>query len=336
MSRDYSSMSEEQLYVLDWGDSDVEGEFKYNNFSKREYKDRNSPRYPNTKGNSENTENSNDSEDNAKENIEDLPKNIPKKIENNFKMVKNKYIEVVNKTDWSNNAKETSIKTVTRVINEAIGLVKYAKNYCDNPNCTCVEHSKQKVDFNSKKYLVTISYTEAPLDKVLEYYRKKFGIKEIAIAPETHKETTEEMIIKWGTDKHLHLYIEFSARKHIRRGNYFWLPEEQFGQYGNCKADFRVIKKKEKEEVFNYMVKECKEPVSVGFDIQQEVHGKLKDRDIWYRISCGEWSLQDAIKYKPMMALQNVIKQYNDLTINLGTIIKDAEGKYRKRINWLL
>lgn len=251
----------------------------------------------------------------------ELPKNVGKVLEQNLLKLQRKNANLIAQAKWSYGMKEKETKEVTGMVTEAIKVIKNSNKYCDDVNCGCLNHKSNTVDFNSKKYMLTISRTAAPAKEVMQYYEKRFTLKEIAIAQELHKEEGE-------IDEHLHLYVEFPARRHIRRADYFKLPKE-FDKYGNNVVSIKPVKKKEKETVFGYLTKECTNALSRGFDIQQEVHGKLKERDIAYRIAVGEWSMLEAAQYQPYLLFNGFFQKYKRFIRDVTNMFADPGSKKR-------
>lgn len=262
---------------------------------------------------------------------EDIPKNSSKVVEQNVLKLQRKVLNLINQTDWTYGVKEKQIKETVKVGTEAIKVAKNGGKYCDNMSCDCVNHKSNTVDYNSKKYMLTISRTAAPAEEVMQYYEKRYTLKEIAIAQELHKEEGD-------VDEHLHLYVEFPARRHIRRADYFKLPKE-FDKYGNNVVNIKPVKKKEKETVFGYLTKECTNVISRGFDIQQEVHGKLKERDIAYRIAAGEWSMMEAARYQPYLLFNGFFRKFKRFIADVSEMVKDPlsnerDSKWWNKADW--
>lgn len=205
-----------------------------------------------------------------------------------------------------NNMKNSFIKIEKNIKNEF--RPDMGKKKCNKSDCDCHDCGEKKGKrWTAKKFLITIAKTEAPRTEVLNYYLSNMGLKEIAVARETHKDG----------DHHLHVYMEFTAKKNIKSPKYFKLPDS-FEKYGNTMARIDTLGKKTKEQVFSYLLKEDKKVCSYGFNIRKDVYGKLKAKDIWYKYMIGEWNLKDIVTYDPSYMTKDLRKLTSTITDNIG------------------
>lgn len=220
--------------------------------------------------------------------------------------------KTINSSNWSDKVKKD-------MKNEFIKVEKYLKDQLKKEGKECIEKKPKGFRKYARKFFLTISRTEAPKKEILEYYlnNPKMNIQKAAIAQETHK--TE----KNGIDHHLHIYLEFCAKKDIRKNEFFNLPEK-YKQYGNISADWDTIKKRTKENIFSYMLKSDNLAFSYGFNIRKAALGKLKQKEIWYKIAIGEWSIKDYILYDPSILGTTNIKKLTEKYIENITYIKNC------------
>lgn len=219
--------------------------------------------------------------------------------------------KTINSSNWSDKVKKD-------IKNEFIKVEKYLKEQLKEEGKESIEKKPKGFRKYARKFFLTIPRTEAPKKEVLEYYlnNPKMNIQKAAIAQETHK--TE----KNGIEHHLHVYLEFCAKKDIRKNDFFNLPEE-FIKYGNISTDWDTIKKRTKENVFSYMLKVDKKAYSYSFNIRKAALGKLKQKEIWYKIAIGEWTIKDYILYDPsILGLMSIDKLTDRYLKNLDSIKK--------------
>lgn len=218
-----------------------------------------------------------------------------------------KMIETALKTNWKTEEAKKDFKNKfhkieKKFINE-FNPKSIMKKKCDKSNCECFDCIQPKNKrWTAKKFNITIPKTEAPRKKVLNYYRKKLDVQEIAVGREKHEDGTN----------HLHIYIQFVAKKNIKNPRYFDL-DKSFEQYGNIHANISTLGKKTKESWFRYITMEDKECISWGFNIWSERLGKLKLKDIAGKLLNGEWKLRDLIKYDPSIILTKDLNKYTEL-----------------------
>lgn len=220
------------------------------------------------------------------------------------------FTKTIESSKWSQpvkvNMKNNFIKIEKNIKNEF--KPDFGKKKCNKSDCDCHDCGEKKGKrWTAKKFLITIAKTEASRTDVLNYYLNNMGLKEIAVARETHKDG----------DHHLHVYLEFTAKKNIKSPKYFKLPIE-FEKYGNTTARIDTLGKKTKEQVFSYLLKEDKKVCSYGFNIRQDVHGKLKQKDIWYKYMTDEWNLRDIVMYDPSYMTKNLRKLTDTIADNIG------------------
>lgn len=214
--------------------------------------------------------------------------------------------------------KTHSEKAKKDLLKEYVKTEKYLKEQLKKEGKESIEKKPKGFRKYARKFFLTIPRTEAPKKEVLEYYlnNPKMNIQKAAIAQETHK--TE----KDGIEHHLHVYLEFCAKKDIRKNDFFNLPEE-FIKYGNINTDWDTIKKRTKENIFSYMLKADKNAYSYSFNIRKAALGKLKQKEIWYKIAIGEWTIKDYILYDPSILGSMSIDKLTDRYLkNLDSIKK--------------
>jgi hypothetical protein len=220
------------------------------------------------------------------------------------------FTKTVESSNWSNEVKinmKNNFINIEKKIKSNFNP-KMNKKKCNKSDCDCHDcGEKNGKRWTAKKFLITIAKTEASRTDVLNYYLNNMGLKEIAVARETHKDG----------DHHLHVYLEFTAKKNIKSPKYFKLPIA-FEKYGNTTARIDTLGKKTKEQVFSYLLKEDKKVCNYGFNIRQDVHGKLKQKDIWYKYMIGEWNLKDIVMYDPSYMTKNLRKLTNTIVDNIG------------------
>lgn len=252
-----------------------------------------------------------------------------KKLFNTYKKgVKEKYSEkIMEKTSKEFN-------NVAKTLEDNLGEKRFKnKNKCNKSNCNCENCPNIKKRYTAKKMFLTIPYTSIEKEKLMDYMKNKYNLCKIAIAQEIHKEAKQEYIDKYGTNKHIHIFIEWTAKKDIKNPDYMNLPDE-YKIYGNTKTDIETIKKRTKENIYSYLLKTDKNVISWGFNIHTDVYGKLKKKELWYKLYTGEWSFKDIVKYDPSILLQNDIeKLYNRFFYNWN-LLKNIDNNLNKRINW--
>lgn len=236
--------------------------------------------------------------------------------------------------DWSEDLKEEKKKAyrnIENVIKKQLNITEDKnKKKCDNSDCKCTDCTPTKKRWTAKKMLLTIPYNSAPKELVMDYYKNNYNICKIAIAQEEHKEFNT----KYNTDLHLHLYIEWTAKKDIKNPSYLNLDDE-FKQFGNINVDIETIRKRTKENVYSYLLKTDKNAKSWGFNIHYDAYGKLKKKELWYKYYTGEWSMKDIVAYDPSIAYgRDLIKLKDKIDTNLCWIYNDYDGKVSKRTNW--
>lgn len=226
-------------------------------------------------------------------------------------------------------------KLIEKELVNQLGIVANKnKKKCENSGCLCTDCAVTKKRWTAKKMFLTIPYNCAPKSLVLDYYKNKYNLCKVAIAQETHKQAKPDAVKKYGTDIHLHVYIEWTAKKDIKNPSYLNL-DESFEQYGNINTDIETIRKRTKENVFSYILKTDKEALSWGFNIHMDVYGKLKKKELWYKVVSGEWSLKDIIKYDPSILIDTDIeKLYTKLNKN-WTLCSNKDKQYMfSRTSW--
>lgn len=238
---------------------------------------------------------------------------IEKVPENKFEIIDViEYLGRLGKITYTITNKKLTKKAKNDLLNDYVKLEKQLKNQLEKEGREKIpkkNNSTKNTNFRkyAKKYFLTISKTDASKSDVFNYYLKneKMNIKKAAIAQEKHKDGTN----------HLHIYLEFAAKKDIRKKNYFNLPDT-FKKYGNINTDWDTLKKRTKENVYSYMLKSDKNAYSYGFNIRKDCLGKLKEKEIWYKIAIGEWSLKDYILYDPSLLGKNIPKLHDRLLEN--------------------
>lgn len=217
-----------------------------------------------------------------------------------------KMISTALSTNWKTEKAKTDFKKKFTMIEKKFktefndSAVK--KKRCDNSGCSCNDCVQPKGKrWNAKKFNITIPKTEAPREEVLNFYRRKLDVKELAVGRELHSDGSH----------HLHVYIQFVAKKNIKSPKYFDL-DESFVKYGNIHPNISTLGKKTKESWFNYITMEDKDCISWGFNVWYERLGKLKPKDIAGKLFNGEWKLRDWIKYDPSIMLTKNLKKYTD------------------------
>lgn len=234
--------------------------------------------------------------------------------------------------DWSQGLKEEKKKAYRNIENEIKEQLNIKENEnkkkCDDSGCKCDDCPNIKKRWTAKKMFLTIDYNEAPKAEIMEYFKNSFNLCKIAVAQEEHKE------VKHNTNKHLHLYIEWTAKKDIKNKDYLNLPEN-FSKYGNIITNIKTIKKQTKENVYSYMLKTDKNCISWGFNIHMDVYGKLKTKELWYKYYTGEWSMKDIIAYDPSIAFgRNLEKIKERIDSNFLWADRDSGSKASQKINW--
>ena len=214
------------------------------------------------------------------------------------------FTKTIASSNWSEKVKGDINK-------EFIKVEKYLKDQLKDENKEFIEKKPKQFRKYARKFFLTISRTEANKKDVFNYFlnNPKMNIQKAAIAQEEHKSEKD------GIQHHLHIYLEFCAKKDIRKMDYFNLPDE-FKQFGNTSTDWDTIKKNTKENVFSYILKADKMTFSYGFNIRQAALGKLKQKEIWYKIAIGEWSLKDYILYDPSIMSKNICKIHDTIIAN--------------------
>jgi hypothetical protein len=181
--------------------------------------------------------------------------------------------------------------------------------------------TKDKVLYNksngnrlcAKKFFLTIPKNSMPKKDLLEYYlnHKSMNIVKAAVCEEKHKD---------GTD-HRHVFLEFSAKKDIKRKDFFNL-DDKYKKYGNISVKVDTIKKGTKENIYSYMCKTDKNVYSYGFNIRMDSYGKLKPKEVWYKYAIGEWDMGDVVKYDPSYLTKNISKLHDRVDDNLKYLKK--------------
>lgn len=239
----------------------------------------------------------------------------------------------IKNTNMSDEAKEKlrkPYKKISEEITKQLNLVtNNNKKKCDNSNCSCSDCSQIKKRWTAKKMLLTIPYNSAPKQLVLDYYKNKYNLCKVAIAQEKHKEFNT----KYNTDLHLHLYIEWTAKKDIKNPAYLNL-DDSFEEFGNTKVDIETIKKRTKENVYSYLLKTDKMADSWGFNIHYDSYGKLKPKELWHKYATGEWSFRDIVKYDPSIAFGRDLKKLKE-KIEGNFLWLDKDSGQTKKYNWL-
>jgi len=214
---------------------------------------------------------------------------------------------VLKSSKWSDKVIDDNRKEfveIERVVKDAMGkVIKKKGKKCTKSDCECEDCNGKRKRWSAKKFFLTITRTEASKKDVMNYYlnNPKMNICKVAVAQEVHK------TIKDGIEKHLHVYLEFCAKKDVKNYTFFNLPEE-FSIYGNISADIDTIRKRTKENIYGYMLKSDKNCYSYGFNIRQDAYGKLKAKEIWYKVAIGEWNIGDVVKYDPSYMLKDLKK----------------------------
>lgn len=225
------------------------------------------------------------------------------------------YLSSLKRSRYGKDEKEQLKVEYLRINDDLIKKVKDPKPQTKNPKPkTSNQKTYNKANGNrwsAKKFFLTISKTDAPKGKVLDYYLKNMNLSKAAIAREKHKDGTN----------HLHVYVEFVVKKDIKNVKFFNLPDE-FTEYGNISVNVDTIRKHTKENIYSYMLKTDKNVFSYGFNIRQDAYGKLKPKEVWYKVSIGEWNLGDVVKYDPSYLTKNLIKLNDRISDNLKFLSK--------------
>lgn len=259
--------------------------------------------------------------ENVNENIPITPTDLPKlekletndeynkKIFNYISELGKMYSSLLKSSKWSEEVKKENKNNFTKIENKFKSEFRpeMGKKKCNKSDCDCHDCGEKKGKrWTAKKFLITIPKTNLPKQLAIDYYKSVMDLKEIAAAQEHHQDGS----------LHLHLYMEFVAKKNIKSPKYFKLPNE-FEKYGNTVARLDTLGKKTKESVFNYLLKEDKNAISFGFDIKRDRYGKLKEKDIWYKFITGEWSIKDIVLYNPSYITKNLEKLFDRVTDNM-------------------
>jgi hypothetical protein len=207
------------------------------------------------------------------------------------------------------------------LLKEYIKVENMLKNQLKNDGKDVIDKKGKR--WNAKKFFLTIPYNRSNKKDIIDYYlnNPKMNICKAAVAQEVHKKAKIELVEKYGTDKHLHVYLEFAAKKDVRSANYFNLPEE-YSKYGNINVDIESIRKRTKENIYGYMLKSDNNTYSYGFNIRQDAYGKMKQKEIWYKYAIGEWDLGDVVKYDPSYLTKNISKLDDRLQENMKYLKK--------------
>lgn len=254
------------------------------------------------------------------------PKEVPleKAKENDFKVIN--VIEYLGKlgrivTSIVNN--NYSDKVNKDLLADYVKTEKYLKAQLKRDKQEVIEKKGKR--WNAKKFFLTIPYNSSSKEEIMKYYlsNPKMNLCKAAVAQEVHKKAKPELVEKYGTDKHLHVYLEFTAKKDVRNANYFNLPEE-FSVNGNINVDIESIKKRTKENIYSYLLKTDKKTYSYGFNIRQDAYGKLKIKEIMYKYAIGEWSLTDIVLYDPSWLLKNLDKIDDRIRENMRLLSLDS------------
>jgi Geminivirus Rep catalytic domain len=210
------------------------------------------------------------------------------------------FTSVIKSSNWSDRVKVDMMKEYTTV-------EKMLKVQLKEDGKEVIEKKEKQKRWCAKKFFITISKTDLSKKKAMDFYlnNPKMNIQKCAVARETHKDGT----------LHLHVYIEFSAKKDIKKKNFFDLSDE-YKKYGNIVASVETMKKRTKENVYNYMIKQDKMAYSYGFNIRMDAYGKLKPKEIWYKVVLGEWNIADVVKYDPSYMLKDLEKIQNRIWCN--------------------
>lgn len=321
----FYNMTEEQLKQYDYGSSDIEFENMYSS---------DDDGYEKNNKNNKNMNNNVITKNKDQIPLERLEPISDSVLLSKFTELTKMFYSAIKNSNMSEEAKNklrTPYQKIEKEIKDKLGLSeKKNQKQCDNSNCSCADCQLTKKRWTAKKMLLTIPYTKAPKDIVMEYYKTKYNLCKIAIAQEKHKEFND----KYNTDLHLHLFIEWTAKKDIKNPSYLNL-DESFKQYGNINVDIETIRKRTKENVYSYLLKTDKGAKSWGFNIHYDSYGKLKAKELWYKYYTGEWSLKDIVAYDPSIAFGRDLKKLkNRIDSNFSWIDDDYEGKISKRINW--
>ena len=299
----FTNMTAEQLSQYDWGNSDIE--FENPNDSDNESVDS----YISSKDNKELPK---------LEKLEPILDNI---LLSKFTELTKMFYSAIKNSNMSEEAKSKLREPYKKIENEIKGnlnlLENKKKKKCDNSSCSCTDCTTTKKRWTAKKMFLTVPYNCAPKDMVMEYFKNKYNLCKIAVATEIHKEAKQENIEKYGTDKHIHIYIEWTAKKDIKNPSYLNL-DSSFKQFGNINTDIETIRKRTKENVYSYMLKTDKDAISYGFNIHYDTYGKLKKKELYYKLVSGEWSLKDLMKYDPSLLA----------TINIETLYKRIQKNW--------
>lgn len=227
------------------------------------------------------------------------------------------YLTALKSSKWSHKVQEdnkSNFVTIERSLKE--GMPSLSKNPSSKDSSRNSKKTYSKKDgtrLTAKKFFLTISKNNTPKKELLEYYlqHSKMNVVKAAVCSEKHKD---------GSD-HRHVYLEFAAKKDIKKMDFFNLSED-FKKYGNISVKVDTIRKKTKENIYSYMLKADKNVFSYGFNIRQDVYGKLKPKELWYKVAIGEWTIGDVVKYDPSYLTKNISKLDDRISDNLKYLKK--------------
>jgi hypothetical protein len=226
------------------------------------------------------------------------------------------YIKALKSSRWSNDVKEINEVNFRNIESELKTMKPKASlnsRKGDGSNSKKIYSKANGNRFAARKFFLTIAKNNTPKKELLGYYlnHPSMNIVKAAVCNEKHKD---------GTD-HRHVYLEFAAKKDIKKKDFFNLSED-FKKYGNISVKVDTIKKRTKENVYSYMLKADKNAYSYGFNIRQDIYGKLKPKELWYKVAIGEWTMGDVVKYDPSYLTKNLSKLDEKINDNLKYLQK--------------
>lgn len=157
-----------------------------------------------------------------------------------------------------------------------------------------------KFDICQKGFLLT--YTHCELQRaVLGEHLVGLGACVVVVARETHGDG----------EHHLHAWVEFEKKKHVRSMDFFDYPGERHCNIGVMKDG----KKNCRANALQYITKEDKEPWCHGIDIDEWKEAKKKHREVVAgKLISGRCTLKEIIDEYPQ-ELYNIDKLQRNLSL---------------------